>query len=279
MPMLNAVGLGQKFEFEADAAPAGSLRVHRRINFFPLRPFDGIAPQRPGSTNDGKEIPPRAAVRPAVLIGVEEIPPEKEAIDFIVESKGVVADAHRTGSIKPLPDVLRELSFPQSLFFAELRRDSGEQRALRARELIHSRTAIENLALRHGFKIEARAAACELCGAISLRIHAEGFVVVPVESGVPGLHLRHLLQVSCLLLCRLTRGSRPTLPENKRLPPREEWVFQPTAEGVRAPGIPLRGEDRSPSDWQESGTPSCPYIASKASRSRGGSHSKPSLPS
>ena len=205
MSMLNAVGYGQKFELEADAASAGSFRVHRRINLFPLRPLDGVAAERPGGADDREKIPPGAAVRPAVLISVEEIAPEKEAIHFIVKSERVVADAHRSGSIHPLPDIARELGFLQSLFFAELRCNACEKRALRAWQLIHGRAAIENLTLRHGLKIEARTAACKLCGTIPLRINAEGFVVIPVESGVPGLHLRHLLQISCLTLSTYAR--------------------------------------------------------------------------
>ena len=100
MAVANAVEFRQKFEFEANTLAACRLRIRRRINLFPVRPANAAAAQRPGCTNERKEVPATAPVRIAVRIGIQEIAPEKKAVDLIVKTERVVADAHGPGLIE-----------------------------------------------------------------------------------------------------------------------------------------------------------------------------------
>ena len=70
----------------------------------------------------------------------------------------------------------------RDLFSGRLRRDAREHAGHHSGQVLHRRTAIENIGLGHRFKLKRRAHAGKLCRPIAQRIQPESLVVVPIKS-------------------------------------------------------------------------------------------------
>ena len=191
----DAVELRQKLKLEADALAARCLGIHRLVNLFPLRPLDVVAAKRPSCADHREEVPARAAFDPTMRIGIQKVPPEEEAVDLIVKAQRVVADVDGARHIEPFPNLLGKFAFAKALLGAELRRNAREKTALRARQLVLSRATVKDFAFESFDRLEVHSSAPpgELRRTVLSGIHAEGFVVVPVEGRKSGFDVRRSL--------------------------------------------------------------------------------------
>ena len=168
-----AVGLGEVLELEAGAA------------VLLLRPLDAVGPQRIGQAHHVEQVPTAAFVLPLARIGIDEVAPEQEARDLVVEADGVVAHADGAGLREGALDLRRELVLGQAAFEAQLRRDAGDQRGLGTRQVVGRGLAIDHQRLADLVERRVGADGGELRGPVAARHGAEGFVVVP-EEGLSG---------------------------------------------------------------------------------------------
>jgi hypothetical protein len=169
----DAVGLGEVFELETGLAAHLAALVPR--------PFDAVRAQRVGHAHHVEQIPAAALVLPLARVGIDEVAPEHEARDLVVEADGVVAHADGAGPGQLGLDAGGELVLGHALFQAELRRDAGDQAGLGAGQVVGCGLAVEHQRLADLVQIGIGADGCELRGTVAARVGAEGFVVVPEE--------------------------------------------------------------------------------------------------
>jgi hypothetical protein len=108
------------------------------------RPLDAVRTQRIGHAHHVEQVPAAAAVLPFARIRVDQVAPEQEARDFVVEADGVVADADRARLAEGGADLRGELVFGHPVFQAVLRRDAGDQAGLRIGQEIGRRLAVQH---------------------------------------------------------------------------------------------------------------------------------------
>ena len=148
-----------------------------------LRPNDAIGTQGVTKAHHIQQVPAATIVLPLTRIRVDQIAPEHEARDFVVEADRVVAHADGAGLGKHALDLRRELMLGYAAFQAHLRRDAGDQAGLRTGQEIGCRLAIEHQRLADFIEFRIGPDAGELRRAVAPHVSPEGFVVVP-EKGV-----------------------------------------------------------------------------------------------
>ena len=121
-------------------------------------------------------------VFPFARIRVDQVAPEQETRDFIVETDGVVAYADGARFRKGRFDGGGELVLGHAQLQALLRRDARDQARLWVGQEIICRLAIQHDRLADLVEFGIRADGCELGRAVAARLGAKGFVVVPKES-------------------------------------------------------------------------------------------------
>ncbi len=169
-----AIGRAQQFEPEAHPS------------LFVGRPHDAVRPQRVGGAHQIEDVPAPAVVLPFARIGIDQVAPEQETGELVVEADGVVADADGAGLAEGLLDVARELVLGHPLRQALLRGDAGDQAGLRVGQVIRRGLAILHQRRADFVQLGVGADRGELRRAIAARADAEGFVVVP-EKAAHGL--------------------------------------------------------------------------------------------
>jgi hypothetical protein len=146
-----AVGARQVFELEAGLA------------VFLLRPLDAVGAQRVGEAHHVEQVPAAAVVLPFARIRVDQVAPEQEARDLVVEADGVVAHADGAGLREGLLDVRGELVLGNAALQAHLGRDAGDQAGLGAGQVVGRGLAIDHQRLADSFSSASvrMAANCE----------------------------------------------------------------------------------------------------------------------
>ena len=97
------------------------------------RPDDALGAQRVAQAHHVEQVPAAAVVLPLACVGVDQVAPEHEARDLIVEADRVVADADGAGLGQELFDLPGKLMFGHAALQTQLRRDAGEQAGLGVR--------------------------------------------------------------------------------------------------------------------------------------------------
>ena len=164
-----AVGPGEVLELEAGRA------------VLLARPFDALGPQRVDHAHHVEQVPAPAAVLPLARIGVDEIAPEHEARNLVVEANRVVAHADGAGLGQLGLDAGGELGLGDTALQRHLRRDARDQAGLRIRQIVIRRPAEPHDGLADFVELGVSANARELRRAVIARLGAKGFVVVPEE--------------------------------------------------------------------------------------------------
>ena len=174
--VLNAVGCRQFFKFE------GLTFGLVWIGAAHLGPFHALGAKRPDGKYERVQVPARAAVSPNVTVDVQKTAPEKRAVDLVVKADAVVAHRNGCGRVEFLKDTLGKIDLSHAFFVGRLRRDAREHAGHHSGQVLHRRTAIENIGLGHRFKLKRRAHTGKLCRPIAQRIQPESLVVVPIKS-------------------------------------------------------------------------------------------------
>ncbi|MNR29001.1 hypothetical protein D3C85_1463580 [compost metagenome] len=118
---------------------------------------------------------------PFAGVGVDQVAPEQEAGDFVVEADRVVADADGARLGQLAFDGGGKLLLRHPEFGAALRRDAGEQAGFRRRQVVAGRLAVQHHRLADFVEFGIGADAGKLRRTVAARHGAEGFVVVPEE--------------------------------------------------------------------------------------------------
>ena len=168
-----AVGLAQVLELEAlRAVVLGG-------------PDHAVRPQRIGQAHHVEQIPPAALVLPFACVGVDQVAPEHEARDLIVEPDGVVAHANGAGLGHLGLDAGRKLALGHAAFPGHLRRDAGDEAGLRIGQVVIGGFAVQHDRLADLVQLGIGADGGKLRRPVAPGVGAKGFVVVP-EEGVGG---------------------------------------------------------------------------------------------
>ena len=146
------------------------------------RPFDAVGAQRAGAAHHVEQVPAAAVVLPLARVGVDQVAPEQEARDLVVEADRVVAHAHRAGPRQLRLDGGGEGMFGHALLQAVLRRDAGQQAGLGLGQEVRRRPAVQHHRRVDLVQLGIGAHAGELRRPVAARHGAEGLVVVPEEA-------------------------------------------------------------------------------------------------
>ena len=165
--MQQAIGRAQVFQAET------------RASIFLARPHDALRAQRVRHAHHVQDVPAPALVLPFARVGIDQIAPEQEARDFIIETYRVVADPDRARLGKRLLDGGGELVLRHPRFQALLRGNAGNQARLRIGQEIRRRLAIQHDRFADFIECGVGADRRELGRTVAARLHAKGFVIVP----------------------------------------------------------------------------------------------------
>ena len=165
-----AIGLAQVFQFKAGLAIVA------------LRPLNAFRAQRVRHAHHVEDVPAAAMVLPFARIRIDQVAPEQETRDFIVETDGVVACADGARFRKGRFDGGGELVLGHAQLQTLLRRDARDQARLRVGQEIIGRLAIQHDRFADLVEVGIRADGGELGRAVAARLGAKGFVVVPKKS-------------------------------------------------------------------------------------------------
>ena len=135
-------------------------------------------------------------------VRIKKIAPEEEAIDFVIKTQCVVANADGSRSIEPLPDQIRKFTFANAFFCTALRRNAGQQTAFRIGQLIIRWATVENFTsiVRKGRQIESCASPGELRRSVLAWIDAKSFIVIPIKGWLDRLGAHRRLSHDAVLL-------------------------------------------------------------------------------
>ena len=167
-----AVGGGQVLELEAGLA----IRM--------AWPFQAVRPQRVGAAHRVHQVPAATAVLPLPGIGLDQVAPEQETRDLVVETDAVVAHAHGAGAGQLALDLGGESVFRHPLRLAALWRDAGDQAAFGVGQAVQRRLAVQRDRRLDLVQVGIRAHPGKLCRRIPAGDLAEGLVVVPEEAEI-----------------------------------------------------------------------------------------------
>ena len=148
-------------------------------------PFDAVGAQRVGQPRHVEQIPAAAVVLPFARVGIDQVAPEHEARDLVVEADGVVAHADGASLREGPFDLRREFALGHAALQAQLRRDAGDQAGFGVGQEVGRRLAVQHQRLADLIEFGVGADARELRRAVAPHVGAKGFVVVP-EEGVSG---------------------------------------------------------------------------------------------
>ena len=146
------------------------------------RPLDAVGPQRPGAAHGVEQVPAAAFVLPFAGVGVDQVAPEQEARDLVVEAQAVVAATDRARARKLGLDGVGEVAFGDATLLAQLRRDPGDQARLGYRQHVGRRPAIQRQRRFDLVQVGIGSHPGKLRRAVTARHDAEGLVVMPVET-------------------------------------------------------------------------------------------------
>ena len=168
---MDAVGRGEAFELEADDALL-------------LGPDDALRAQGIGGAHHIDEVPATVAALPLAGVGIEEVAVEAVARDLVVETQSVVARHAGTRLRQFGVQPGHEFGFAQAALFQASRGNAGDQAGGRVRQDVVTGPAIEVQRLTDLVKCFVRANASHLQWAVTARVDAGGFIVVPEDAGV-----------------------------------------------------------------------------------------------
>jgi len=166
-----AVGAGQVLQLET--GPAIGLGG----------PLYALGPQGVGHAHHVQQVPAATSVLPFAGIGVDQVAPEQEAGELVVEANGVVAHAYGAGLAQRGLDLARERVFNEPMFGAVLGRDAGDQAGLGVGQHLQRWPAVDHQRFTDLVEFGVGADAGKLGRPVGPGVGAEGFVVVP-EKGV-----------------------------------------------------------------------------------------------
>ena len=169
LAVVDAVGLGEQFQAQADAAVL-------------LRPDDAFRAQRIGGAHQVDQIPAAVAALPFAGIGVEEVAVQPVAGEFVVEAQRVVAGAAGARARQLCMQAGDEVGLVQTLLAQGARVDAGDQAGGRVGQDIVGRAAVQVDGVADDIQRFIRAQAGDLQRAIATRIGPGGFVVVPEDA-------------------------------------------------------------------------------------------------
>jgi hypothetical protein len=172
--MRQAVGGGEVLQLEAGAAAVRALR-----------PGDALRAQRPGGAHQVEDVPAAATVLPLAGVGVDQVAPEQEARDLVIEADGVVAHADGAGLGQQALDARGKGGLGLALGQAFLRRDAGDEAGVGVWQVVGGGLAIGHDRLADFAQLGIGADGRKLGGSVAPHVGAKGLVVVPDE-GVGG---------------------------------------------------------------------------------------------
>ncbi len=199
------VDIGERIVGAIDRESVGPRQVlesEARLTVVAARPLDAARTQRMGQAEQIDQVEPGVAVAKFTRVGVDEVAPEQEPGDLVVEAEAVVTDRTGAGAAHQFEYALGKLVFGQAALTRQLRRDSGDQAGIRCRQHIGCRLAVNDHRLANWRQLQIGAHSGELAGAILTRIGAEGFVVVPQEAVCIHAFIVPPLRVVVLRFCR-----------------------------------------------------------------------------
>jgi hypothetical protein len=150
-----------------------------------LRPGDALGAQRPGGAHQVQDVPAAAAVLPLAGVGVDQVAPEQEARDLVIEADGVVAHADGAGLGQQALDARGKGGLALAFGQAFLRGDAGDQAGVGVGQVVVGGLAIGHHRLADFAQLGIGADGRKLGRPVAPHVGAKGFVVVPDE-GVRG---------------------------------------------------------------------------------------------
>ena len=173
LAMVDAIGGGQSLQLEADAPVF-------------LRPVDAFGAQSVGGTQQINQIPAGVAALPLAAIGVEEVAIQAVARHFVIEAQTVVTRATGARHTHLGMQARHKLALRQPPLSQALRGDASNQASHGMGQDIVAGLAIQIERFADFIQRLVGANAGHLQRAITARVDAGGFVVIPEDAGRHG---------------------------------------------------------------------------------------------